>query len=218
LTLEKYTLTRNFLSKILDNFLAESEVDRERLMADGALDRLVLASGGVARDFLGILRRSVLIARERGKTARGPKVGVEDVNAAAGEYDSSKREELSRDTLDEGQQLEAEFARIGTFAKDFSKANVFLLDKNLPAADVALVEELVDLRLVHKVRSRVTIPDRPGKTFEAYMLDVSQYTAARKMRKLEIICFWRKDAADAIRRAGLIYKEMVGQNVITRNA
>jgi hypothetical protein len=39
------------------------------------------------------------------------------------------------------------------------------------------------------------------------MLDVSQYTAARKKRELEIIEFWRDDAVDAIRRTGLIYKE-----------
>ena len=207
-TLEKYTLTRRFLGKILDTFLAESGVDSDQLLTDGALDRLVLASGGVARDFLGILRRSILIARERGDTNRGPKVGVEDVNGAAGEYDSSKREELSRDTLDERNQLEDEFDNIGRFVKETSNANVFLLDKNLPSADVALIEELVDLRLVHRVRSRVTIPDRPGKLFEAYMLDVSQYTAARKKRELKIIEFWHPDATDTIRRAGLIYKEV----------
>jgi hypothetical protein len=216
LTLEKYSLTRGFLSKILDTFLGESGVQQDVLLTDGAIDRLVLASGGVARDFLGILRRSILIARERGETARGPKVGVEDVNGAAGEYDSSKREELSRDTLDERQQLEEEFARIGRFAKDQSNANVFLLDKNLPDSEIAPIEELVDLRLVHRVRTRVTIPDRPGKIFEAYMLDVSQYTAARKKRELEIIEFWRTDATDSIRRAGLIYKEVQDNQVITK--
>jgi hypothetical protein len=217
LTLEKYALTRGFLGRILDSFLAESGVQQDVLLTDGALDRLVLASGGVARDFLGILRRSILIARERGDTARGPKVGVEDVNGAAGEYDSSKREELSRDTLDDRQRLEEEFGRIGRFAKDHSNANVFLMDKNLPDSELAPIEELVDLRLVHRVRTRVTIPDRPGKIFEAYMLDVSQYTAARKKRDLEIIEFWRADATDSIRRAGLIYKEVQGNNIITAN-
>jgi hypothetical protein len=169
LTLEKYSLARDFLGKVLDTFLGESNVQREVFLTDGALDRLVLASGGVARDFLGILRRSILIARERGETARGSKVGVEDVNGAAGEYDSSKREELSRDTLDERQQLEEEFARIATFVKTYSNANVFLMD------------------------------------------------ASRKKRELEIIEFWRADATDSIRRPGLIYKELDGKNVITKN-
>jgi len=217
LTLERYSNTKGFLSKILDTFVNESGVIRGNFLTDGAFDRLVLASGGVTRDFLGILRRSVLIARERGNTARGPKIGVEDVNGAAGEYDSSKREELSRDTLDESQQLVDEFKRICSFVKDYSNANVFLVDKDLPDAETASIEELVDLRLIHRVKTSLTVADRPGKKFEAFMLDVSQYTAARKKRELEIIEFWRPDATDSIRRPGLIYKEFDGTTVITKN-
>ena len=217
LTLEKYKITSDFLEKILATFLEESKVARGDFLVRDALDRLVLASGGVARDFLGLLRRSILIAKERGDTARGEKVGVEDVNGAAGEYDSSKREELTRDTLDDRQALEEEFSHIGKFVNYYSKANVFLLDKGLPDTVLAPIEELVDLRLVHRVRSRVTVGDRPGKIFEAFMLDVSQYTASRKKRDLEIIKFWRDDAVDSIRRPGLIYKEWNGSQVITKD-
>lgn len=216
LTLEKYTLTRAFLVRILDNFLNESGCKRSDILTDGAIDRLVLASGGVARDFLGILRRSILIARGRGDTSRGEKVGVEDVNKAAGEYDSAKREELSRDTQDERMRLEEEFAALGQFAKTYSNANVFLMDKTLPDSEIAPIEELVDLRLVHRVRNRVTVADRPGKIFEAFMLDVSQYTGSRKIREFEIIEFWRPDATDSIRRPGLIYKEYEDSKVIAK--
>jgi Cdc6-like AAA superfamily ATPase len=208
LTLENYAVTSSFLERVLRTFLTESKVVRDEFLVRGAFDRLVLASGGVARDFLGLLRRSILIARARGSTARGDKIGVEDINGAAGEYDSAKREELMRDTLDERHDLEEEFAKIGKFVNDASKANVFLIDRALPDKEREQIEELVDLRLVHRVRSRVTVRDRPGKTYEAFMLDVSQYTAARKRRDLEIIEFWREGAVDAIRRTGLIYKEL----------
>ncbi|MCC6877414.1 MAG: hypothetical protein IT378_24120 [Sandaracinaceae bacterium] len=205
------------MAKILDTFLAEVEIKRDDIMTSGALDRLVLASGGVARDFLGILRRSIVRARERGDTARGEKIGVEDVNGGAGEYDSSKREELLRDTLDDRVRLEDEFAEISRFAKKYSKANVFLVDKDLPDTETAVIAELVDLRLIHKVRTRVTVTtDRPGKIFEAYMLDVSQYTASRKMRDFQIVEFWRSDAEDVLRRPGLIYKEWDGGKVVTK--
>lgn len=207
-TLERYNATREFLEKILGSFLVESGVDKDELLVRDTTDRMVLASGGVARDFLGILRKSILIARERGDTARGQKVGVEDVNGAAGEYDASKREELSRDTLDDRHELETEFTRIGNFTRDYAKANVFLVDNELPEKELEGIEELVDLRLVHRVKSRVSIPDRKGKTFEAFMLDVSQYTASRKKQNFALIPFWRADAPDVIRRAGLIYKEL----------
>ena len=87
LTLEKYQQAKDFLSRILKSFFDSAQLKVEGILTDGAIDRLVLASGGVARDFLGIFRRSIGIARNRSAGARGPKIGVEDVNAAAGEYD-----------------------------------------------------------------------------------------------------------------------------------
>jgi hypothetical protein len=91
------------------------------------------------------------------------------------------------------------------------------MDKSLPDAEMAPVEELVDLRLIHRVKTSVTVPDRPGKKFEAYMLDVSQYTASRKKRELDIIEFWRPNATESIRRTGLIYKEFEQGKVITKS-
>jgi len=206
LTLEKYQQAKEFLSKILRSFFDAANVRIDDILTEGALDRLVLASGGVARDFLGIFRRSVGIARNRPSGARGPKIGVEDVNAAAGEYDQYKREELARDTFKEEESpIESEFAQIRQFCLDSANANCFLIDKDAERSLAERVEELTDLRLVHKVRSRVTISSRPGKLFEAYMLDVSQYTASRKKRELEIIEFWRADSTERLRRVSLIY-------------
>jgi hypothetical protein len=39
------------------------------------------------------------------------------------------------------------------------------------------------------------------------MLDVSQYTASRKKRELEIIEFWRPESTERLRRVSLIYAE-----------
>lgn len=216
LTLERYASTREFLGKILDTFLSESNLKRSEVLTDGTLDRLVLASGGVTRDFLGIFRRSILIARERRDTFRGEKVGVEDVNNASGEYDSSKREELSRDTLDESELLQQEFVAIINFAREYANANVFLVDRAIPEGKVGSIEELVDLRLIHRIKGAVTVSDRPGKKFQAFMLDLSQYIASRKKRDFELIEFWKPDATDIIRRTGLIYKELVGNEIVTK--
>jgi hypothetical protein len=62
-TLEKYDVTKAFLIKLLSQFAAEATVSLPTIMADGARDRLVLASGGVARDFLTIFNRSIQVAR-----------------------------------------------------------------------------------------------------------------------------------------------------------
>ena len=90
-TLERYQTTKGFLFRILEQFAKQNGVKLADILTDGARDRLVIASGGVARDFLTIFRRSIEIARERwagGERARGEKIGAEDVNKAAGENDN----------------------------------------------------------------------------------------------------------------------------------
>jgi hypothetical protein len=82
-----------------------------------------------------------------------------------------------------------------------------LIDKDLRNAKVEAIHELVDLKLLHLIRSRVTVNTRQGRIFEAYMLDLSQYAGARKKRGLELIAFWRTDSKDQLRRAGLIWYE-----------
>ena len=69
-----------------------------------------------------------------------------------------------------------------------------------------MIHELVDLKLLHLVRQRVTVKKgRAGKIYEAYMLDLSQYVGARKRRGLSTIEFWKSEATNSLRRASLIY-------------
>lgn len=207
ITLEKYAVAKDFLLRILANFAKERDITVDDLMTKGAVDRLVLASGGVARDFLSVFRMSVDVARERIQTGAqgGDKINVEDVNVAAGEYDGPKREEFKRDTLEDAQDLDGEFQIIRDFCLERANSNCFLLGKDARGSEVALIHELVDLKLLHLVRSRVTVSGRRGKIFEAYMLDLSQYAGARKRRGLAMIEFWKPGAHESLRKASLIY-------------
>lgn len=210
LTLETYALAKNFLITILKGLVEEcSAPPISEFLALGAIDRLVLASGGVARDFLGIFWRSINEARERRqlepKHYRGPKIGAEDVNLAAGRYGDIKMEEFRRDTLDDQQRLEDAFNRVRDFCINGAQANCFLLDQDASGDEIALIQELVDLRLVHLVRSRETVSGRAGKVYKAYMLDVSQYTGWRKRRGFEMLEFWRKGSREQLRRISFIY-------------
>lgn len=80
-----------------------------------------------------------------------------------------------------------------------------MVEKDLPAEGYRQIQELVDLRLLHLVKSRVTVPDRRGKIYEAYLLDLSQYTGERKKRGLTILEFWKTGSEDELRRTALIY-------------
>jgi hypothetical protein len=204
LTLEKYALAKEFLTKILSNLATSAKLSVEQILTQGGIDRLVLASGGVARDFLSIFRRSVSVARERS----GDKISAEDINMAAGEYDSSKREEFKRDTYDEEEApLDNIFQEVRDFCLDTAHSNCFLVQKDLNSKKINALHELVDLKLLHLIRSRVTVSARSGKIYEAYMLDLSQYCGARKRRGLDIVEFWTDDSKEKLRRKVLIFIE-----------
>lgn len=206
LTLEKYDIAKRFLASLLQGFLGEAGIpSRDAIFAEATMDRLVLASGGVARDFLGILRKAIDCARERGNDVRGPRIGAEDVNRAAGEHETSKRDELRRDAAGDRTSLESAFAAVRDFCLEKASANCFLIERDLVPECKFILDELVDLKMLHLVRSRVTVRDRKGRFFIAYMLDLSQYSNDRKRRDLEVIQFWKDDAADDLRRAGLVF-------------
>ena len=205
ITLAKFEIARRFLLQVLNQIIKEVEIkDHDVILADGGVVRLVLASGGVARDFLSIFRKAVDVARERGRTHRGERVNAEDVNVAAGEHEPSKRDELRRDTLEERQVLERALRNIRDFCVT-NKVNCFLVEQDAAISGrLDVLGELADLRFVHVVNSRTTVRDRPGKLFTAYMLDISQYTGERRRRDLAMISFWERSELDKIRRSKYI--------------
>jgi hypothetical protein len=207
LTLERYQTTKKFLVSVLQSIADEVRIHNvKHYISDTGLDRLVLASGGVARDFLSLFRISMQVGRERGGGARGDRIAAEDVNQAAGQVEGPKREELKRDTFDERGRIEGAFNEIRSFCIERAKSNCFLREKDLNDDASAMIDELVDLRLLHLVQSRVTIPGKPGKIYVAYLLDLGQYSGERKRRGLDMIPFWEGKGKEQLRRVSLVYE------------
>ncbi|MBN9124927.1 MAG: hypothetical protein J0I60_09435 [Nitrosospira sp.] len=208
ISLEKFETLREFLKKILANLMAETPpLTIKDLINPTAIDRLTIASGGVTRDFIGIFSNSISQARNRGqKHHRGPKIGAEDVNLGTGDYDPIKREEFKLDTDADRVLLETVFQNIAAFCTETSKCNVFLVSQKLTGQVRDSIDQLIDLRLIHPVKSRVTLKKgASGEIFEAYMLDLSQYTAARKVHEFQIVDLHASDKDETIRKASLMY-------------
>lgn len=208
ISLEKFETLREFLRAILANLMNEAPpVTIKELMNPTAIDRLIIASGGVTRDFIGIFSNSILQARNRGAgDHRGPKIGAEDVNLATGDYDPIKREEFKLDTDSDREILESAFQDLVRFCTEEAKCNVFLVPQKLSGGVRDAIDQLIDLRLVHPVKSRVTLKrGAVGELFEAYMLDLSQYTAARKVHQFQIVDLSASDKDETIRKSSLIY-------------
>lgn len=64
-SLEHYAVTKSFLEKLLNAAIQPFGILEKNLIAPNALNRMIQASGGVARDFLTILDQSIGEARDR---------------------------------------------------------------------------------------------------------------------------------------------------------
>ncbi len=193
ITLEEPTKAKTFLENVLDGYVATAGLTSHRgFLAAAAIDRLVLASGGVPRDFLTLCASSVEIARQRQKARQ---TGVQDVNTAAGLATKSKLQELEEDaTAAQGSAaaLMQALQDVRAFLLDEKKITflrVDLHDKERHPEEYALIQGLMDLRMLHIISSSLSDRDRAGRRSEVYMLDLSQYSGRRLKQNLNVLDF-----------------------------
>jgi hypothetical protein len=91
--------TQSFLERILSQIGEKVDVDIYKLLTKDARKRLVLAAGGVARDYLRLTAGAIDEARNRGVTLKSGshRVIVDDINKAAGLLSPAKFDDLRAD-------------------------------------------------------------------------------------------------------------------------
>jgi hypothetical protein len=192
ITLEDPSKAKAFLTKILKGYFDEAGVSGiGGAVSRSAIDRLVLASGGVPRDFMLLFASSLQVARQR-ENARY--VGVQDVNEAAGRSMKIKIQELEDDAavLGNANPRVVAFNTLVGFLLDQKQTTYFRVDfkdKEQNSAQYNTLQSLMDLRLVHLIHSSLSDEHYAGKRYEVYMLDLSQFSGTRFKRNLRVIDF-----------------------------
>jgi hypothetical protein len=171
--------SKRFLEEILAALTGEAGVERDRLFSDGARDRLVLASGGVPRDYIGLISESIAVAKNRGPSNKSgtERVIAEDVNEAAGRSVETKFSDLEVDAGPEAQALRELVVDITNHCRRTESA-CFLVDfrdENL----VRQLNRLQNMRFIHSLDMNESLPDQQSSRFNVYLLDVSQLAAQR---------------------------------------
>ena len=171
--------SKRFLEKILEALASECSVEVNELFSGGALDRLVLAAGGVPRDYIGLISESVAVAKNRGPSAKSgtERIIAEDVNTAAGRTVETKFRDMEEDTGNAANDLRNLVIDITNHCRATNSA-CFLIntrDVNL----VQKIQRLQNMRFVHSIASNETIPNQQSDRYHVYVLDVSQLAAQR---------------------------------------
>jgi energy-coupling factor transporter ATP-binding protein EcfA2 len=180
-----FQLTQEFLETILTHLAEIAGVDLERLLTDGARKRLMLASGGVVRDYLRLTAGAIEQARNRVPTTKTgtDKVTVEDVNKAAGSIAPSKLDDLKQDAPEEAAALQAVVVELTEFCRQSRRA-YFLVDSSDRELS-NIMDALHHHRYAHLLEESETVPDKGSQRFNVWLLDVAELNAQRATQQMD---------------------------------
>lgn len=193
ITLQDPAEAKRFLEGVLLAFARTVGIPSlSRVFRPEALDRLVVASGAVPRDYLVLATSAIGRAQKRAKARL---VGVQDVNQAAGDAAASKIQELEEDMASNAGTAEATLATlkaVRSFCLEDESCTYFLVgfrDREDRPASYNLLTDLMDVRLIHLLDAGVSDAHAAGQRSEAFMLDLSQYSGARLKQKVRVLDF-----------------------------
>jgi hypothetical protein len=209
ITLERFEAAQTFLERVLSGICEPLGVSIAALLTDGGRQRLVLGSGGVARDYLHLTQSALRNANERASSASRPhnRITAEDVNEAAAGLSATKQQDLARDAGPNAEHVRERLTDVAKFCLDVNGTNVFLVEGTHLQEDNwgKEIQALADLRLVHQIGNlSVQTGSYRGRRFVGFTLDLSNWTGTRSER-IEQIAFWTPSGRQDARRARLIY-------------
>ena len=194
-TLEHPERASKFLSDVLRGYVDECHaLPLGRVISSAAIERLVLASGGVPRDFLTLCAASIQTARQRTNASA---VGVQDVNNAAGIAGQTKLQELEDDAAAVAGRSAVLIGALNILRsfllteKQITFFRVDFRDKETRGAEYRVLQALADLRMLHLINSSLSDAQQAGQRSEVYLLDLSQYSGSRLKQRLRVLDFER---------------------------
>jgi Cdc6-like AAA superfamily ATPase len=221
ITLEQFEMAKQFLERVLEGICAPLGITLDVLLTEGGRERLVLASGGVARDYITLVRRALRHATERPSHQWRVKnrITAEDVAQAAAELYEQKQDDLKRDSGEAAEELRSLLGEIVRFCLEENRTNVFLVETTKLQEEPwgTEIQALADLRFLHRVATLSTKrggEGYAGRKFAAFTLDVSTWTSTRSER-ISPISFWESEGRQKIREPRLIYTPERARSKVT---
>jgi hypothetical protein len=211
-TLEEPSRAKTFLEQVFLRYARHVGISSlSSILSPTALDRLVLASGAVPRDYLSLSANAISRAQAREKARR---VGVQDVGQAAGEAAKAKIAELEEDaaSIEDTSNRIKGLQQIRSFCeeKNCTFFRIDFRDREDHPKEYSIIKELMDGRLIHLVRASLSDMQKAGRRYEVYMLDLSQFSSERFKLRIKTLDFQK--GYIVFRETGTTTKPTIGDN------
>ncbi len=213
-TLEEPSRAKTFLEQVFLSYATHVGISSlSSILSPTALDRLVLASGAVPRDYLSLSADAISRARTREKARR---VGVQDVGQAAGEAAKVKIAELEEDaaSIEDTSNRIKGLQQIRSFCeeKNCTFFRIDFRDREDHPKEYSTIKELMDSRLIHLVRASLSDIQKAGRRYEVYMLDLSQFSSERFKLRIKTLDFQK--GYIVFRQTGTTIKPTIGDTSV----
>lgn len=178
ISLEDFSEIEGFMRRIYNGLLKSQNLDKEafKWVKNDAWIQLCVASGGVPRDFLQILKKALKhLVQENSKI-----VTLEVIIYCARKHVNSKLKHLRDEFIGNEFALEAPLTYITDLILNTRKTNVFLLStvelESYPKLKKA-INELSDYKMIHLICSDVDFGKRKDKYDKhiCYLMDIGLY-------------------------------------------
>lgn len=195
-TLEDIDTTGEYLCQMLESASCNAGLDNaiNELFNPEAFHALVLASGGVPRDFLNIFVEAVSSSlsdgRDRWITPKYVWKGASRLSYR------TKLNNLKEEGVSDASPLEKLYRDITIFCLKEKRKTAFLISQDqiqeFPETH-ELIQQLMDFKLIHIIEPDTSAASGRRGRYEAYTLDFSLFMEPR-MRNIEHVEFWKIDS------------------------
>jgi len=194
-TLENLPTASDYLKSILDSMGKKANIpDASNATFNAqAFEKLVIASGGVPRDFLTIYIDAIDVALAAGRTNYLTPTDIWK-SASSLSY-RTKLKNLRDDVYKDADAIENVFRDLMRFCIQEKKKTCFLISQDDAQKYPQIHEiilQLMDFKLIHVVEPDTSAASGRQGRYEAYTLDFSFFMEPRK-RNIDIVEFWNFD-------------------------
>jgi hypothetical protein len=192
----------------------------QSLFNSQAFEKLVIASGGVPRDFLTIFVDAIDVALAGKRTNHLTPTDIWK-SASSLSY-RTKLKNLRDDVFKDADAIENVFRDVMRFCIQEKKKTCFLISQEdaqkLPQIH-EIILQLMDFKLIHVIEPDTTAASGRQGRFEAYTLDFSLFMEPRK-RNIDIVEFWNYDEGGrriGVREAPVYELDRAGQAMTSKD-
>lgn len=186
--------TKDYLLQIISSLKKDLNMksrDIEQLFSNKeALINLIIASGGIPRDFLLMFSDVIRSARANNE----PKITKPIIYSVVSIMRSDKDDNIEVDADITISMIENVKQQIEEEIVKNKNTNIFLFSHNETEENQAIMKNLVNARYLHIIKENTSSENKKKEMFTAYLVDMSFYiNGKQKKRNFNDRPFWEKD-------------------------